>query len=325
MVARSPSERYVLFLAVLCVLVFLSIGLASAQEDDAELRVVHAGYDLGAVDVYLDGELAIEALDYGAITEYVVLESGDHLVQVTAAGSPASEAIIDTRVTLDPDAPHTVIGIGPADAPDIIVIIDDHSAPADGMVRLSLVNATTDGVAVSLAAADGNAVVDTVPSADASEFVELTSGAYDFAVTSEDTGEEIATITGVSLDAGGIYSVFVMGVAGDYLAVAVEDVPGQGTGAAEPTPTMAAGATTPTTGDVDGTATSATTPGASVTPTASAGATATAIPGLPATGSGGASDGPGAGVLVAGAAAVAVVLLGAVVWRRGLLTPGGRR
>lgn len=330
--ARKRSAHAVLVAVILVAGLGLSLwnGLIGAQESDAQVRVVHAGYGIGPVDIYIDDDLAIEALEYSDATEYLALPAGEYDFQVTAAGGDAAEALIDTVLVLDGGTPHTVVAIGPADQADVIVIIDDHTPPSAEMAKLSLVNATSDGMDVGLALSDGTVLVEDVPFADASEYLEREAGTYDFVVLAVDTGEEVASISGFSAEPGAIYSLFVIGVDGEYQAVAFVDALGAGPG---PNVTPADTASTPT----PSASTSTTTSGAptvtatTVTPVATPASTTTqpsatpavVMPTLPDTGDGGASGSGGLGgwlVIIAGAAA----LVGVATWRFSHVLSRGR-
>lgn len=333
--AGKRTTRYGLVALMLVAGLGLSLwsGLTGAQEEDAQVRIVHAGYGIGAADVYIEGDLAIEALQYSDATEYLALPAGEYDIQVTPAGGDPAEAMVDTVLVLDGGTPHTVVAVGPAEQADIVVIIDDHTPPVAGMAKLSLVNATSDGIAVSLALDDGTALIEDVPFADASEYLELDSGVYDFAILAADSGEETASISGFSSEPGTTYSVFAVGVEGDYQAVAFVDALSSGSDPAA-TPTEAASAPTPA-ADESTSATAAETPApASATPTAEVTATPTTVvtqppvtptvmPTLPDTGGGGASESGGlTGALLMVAAVVA--LAGAAIWLFGHMLPRGR-
>ncbi len=66
MISRQTlrPRKVTMLLGVLLLLVLsIGIGVAGAQENEqAQLRVVHAAPDAGEVDGYVNGELAIEGL-----------------------------------------------------------------------------------------------------------------------------------------------------------------------------------------------------------------------------------------------------------------------
>ncbi|MBA2452822.1 MAG: DUF4397 domain-containing protein, partial [Chloroflexia bacterium] len=306
-------------------------GLIGAQEEDAEVRIVHAGYGIGPVDIYIQGDLAIEALEYGDATGYLALPAGEYAVQMTVAGGDPAEAVIDTFLVLDGGIPHTVVAIGPADQADIVVIIDDHTPPGSSMAKLSLVNVASDGIVVGLMLDDETALIEDVPFADASEYLELAAGVYDFSILAAGSGAEIASIPGFSAESGATYSIFAIGVDGEYQGMVFVDASGSDP---DPVATPTEAASTPVIVESTPTTTGATSLPASMTPTAGTTpppaivatqlpATPTVMPTLPDTGAGGATKSGGLGGVVLLAAAV-VALLGAATWHFGHLLPRGR-
>ena len=53
-------------------------ALGIGAEGDACINVVHASPDAPAVDVYLDGAVALEGLEFGSISGWVPVPAGEH-------------------------------------------------------------------------------------------------------------------------------------------------------------------------------------------------------------------------------------------------------
>ncbi len=74
-------KRLLSLLAAL-VLVFASFGAALAQEEEpARVRVVHASPDAPAVDVWVEGSVALSDVSFKEITDYAELDAGTYNVQ----------------------------------------------------------------------------------------------------------------------------------------------------------------------------------------------------------------------------------------------------
>lgn len=320
MVSVPARRRLLPLVAITGLLLLMTFSPVLAQVEGTSVRVVHGIHGAGPVDVYINGDPAIEALEYAEVTEYLDTPAGDYNLRVVEAGEDPDTAMIEMDIALDSGLPHTVVTIGPPDTAEAVVIIDDHTPPSGDLAKLSLINATSDGTDVTLLSG-GESLVGDVPAIDASEYVELDAGSHDLSILTA-AGNEIATLSGVSLDAGGTYSVFALGIADDYEAVLVADAGAGTTPPEEPTatPTAAGDATppaeTPTaaaTADADETP-SASPTAPSLTPTPEATATPTVLPSLPATGAGGAGGG-NAGMLSIAVGALIVLLTGLGVWR----------
>ena len=66
---------------------------ASEVEETADIRVLHLSPDAPAVDVYVNGEVAVSSLDFGSITDYITVPAGAHDFAITAAGGNLSDAV----------------------------------------------------------------------------------------------------------------------------------------------------------------------------------------------------------------------------------------
>src|SRR5215203_5312393 len=86
----------------------LGIGMAG----DSCINVIHASPDAPAVDVYLDGALALENRAFGSFSGWVAVPAGEHQVQVVPTGEDVSSAVIDATVTLEAGAAYQVAATG---------------------------------------------------------------------------------------------------------------------------------------------------------------------------------------------------------------------
>ncbi|WP_224449495.1 DUF4397 domain-containing protein [Haloprofundus salilacus] len=73
----------------------------AAQQQSARVRAVHAVPDAPPVDVYLDGEVVIEGLEFQQVSPYLSGPPGSYQVAVTPTGAGQGQAVIDTEVTLE--------------------------------------------------------------------------------------------------------------------------------------------------------------------------------------------------------------------------------
>src|SRR5690554_77326 len=127
---RSNLRRMPLFFLAAMVAV-LGVSVAGAQSETAAVRIVHASPDAPAVDVWVNGEVAISGLAFGEATDYVNLPGGDYDVAVTPAGAGAEDAVIEATLTLENGAAYTVAAVGEVAAIEPLVLQDNLAAPAD--------------------------------------------------------------------------------------------------------------------------------------------------------------------------------------------------
>lgn len=88
----------------------LFAGLTFAQAPTARVRVVHASPDAPAVDIYVDGAVALDNIAYRGATDYVDLPAGQRIFQVFVAGTQTKVAELNASLT--PGSTLSVIAAG---------------------------------------------------------------------------------------------------------------------------------------------------------------------------------------------------------------------
>jgi hypothetical protein len=92
----------------------------------------------------------------------------------------------------------------------------DRSPLTDGMARVQIVQRSVDTPAVNVVATGTNANLATqLQSGRTSEYAEVPAGTLDVEVRLADTGEVLATVPGVALEAGKVHELILMGTPGD--------------------------------------------------------------------------------------------------------------
>ena len=210
----------------------LGIGTAS----DACVNIVHASPDAPAVDVYVDGALALENLAFGAASGWVALPAGEHQIQVSATGTPADQAVIDATVPLEATVGYEVAATGllAEITPQIYPV--NFSAIEGENARIRVVHASPDAPAVDVAVTGGDVLVPALAFPSASDYLEVPAATYDLEVRAAGTTDVALPLPGVALEAGMVYSVYAIGQLGDGTLTVLPIVsPAEGSMMATPT------------------------------------------------------------------------------------------
>src|SRR5688572_11645424 len=109
MASVPVRQRLLPLVAIAGLLLLLTFGSVLAQSESTSFRVVHGIHGAGPVDIYVNGEPAIEALGYAEVTEYVDTPAGDYNVRIVEAGEDPDTALVEMDMTLDSGLPHTVV------------------------------------------------------------------------------------------------------------------------------------------------------------------------------------------------------------------------
>ncbi|MCE7944295.1 MAG: DUF4397 domain-containing protein, partial [Chlorobi bacterium CHB1] len=94
-----------------------------------QIRVGHLSPDAPAVDVWVNGERALQNVAYPAISDYLDLVAGSYRIQVTPAGAN-SPIVIDATVAFEANRAYTVAATGLLGANDLkpLVLVDDRDS-----------------------------------------------------------------------------------------------------------------------------------------------------------------------------------------------------
>jgi len=148
--------RKLLFMMLAGLLSLVSVLPALTQDSTMQLRVAHFSPDAPAVDVYVNGEVAIEALAYPEVTAWMGIEEGNYDIAVAPAGTSIDDAVIGPATfNLVAGTWVTVAAVGSAENGTLQpgILVEDYSdIPEAGFARLSAFHAIEGAPAVNIVA-----------------------------------------------------------------------------------------------------------------------------------------------------------------------------
>ena len=173
MPSKYPAIRTLL--TILIIALALS-GSASAQ-DLARIRFIHAASDGPALDIYINGDLAVADLDAGEASSPRPISVGAADIAVHLAGTQARLYSDILRFEAD-----SALILSAEAASPLALLAEDLRPLEFGMTRLTVLNALQEGGALNISAADGSfAAEDVSPGGAAGPFV-LPAGAVELTV-----------------------------------------------------------------------------------------------------------------------------------------------
>lgn len=164
------------------IILFLAAGTISGVSlgpTMSRARLIHVASGSPAMDIYLNGELAVADLSYGEDSAYFSLPRGQAQLRAAVAGTSAQ--LLEQSVSLETEA-STLILSSTADL-QVDVLAEDLTPLEFGLSRLLIVNTLADGSAVDISAAqyEGLAVENLAPGS-AHGPIELPAAAIEFSV-----------------------------------------------------------------------------------------------------------------------------------------------
>ncbi len=185
---------------------------AAAQSDGAQLRFVHAIPGASAVDVYVDGQLAVGNLGYGTASTYVGVPAGSHQISVMQAGSASTLWTQD--VSTGAGTSFTLIASSASQA--VFTVYQDDLNPLTlGKARFTAVHAIAGGAAVDVILADGRPVIPGLQFNQPYGTLDLPVMSYDLAVVPAGgaIGDALVPAQSYSLNSGTSYVLVIYGTA----------------------------------------------------------------------------------------------------------------
>lgn len=194
-------------------------GTETTTAQQGFLRAAHASPDAPDVDVFVNDQLAFEAVPFGDVTSYVQLPPADYDLRVTAAGDPET-VVFEASVPVDAGFQTAVAygelgaeeGAETAFAVDLLADSSDQSGGDEARVRLF--HGSPDAPAVDVTVAgSGDVLFDGVAFGDATEYAAVPPGTYTLEVR-PDTGDgtgDVAASFDVTVEGGTAYSAFAVG------------------------------------------------------------------------------------------------------------------
>ncbi|MCB0215299.1 MAG: DUF4397 domain-containing protein [Chloroflexi bacterium] len=192
----------------------IAVDATTPDPGRARVRVAHASPDAPAVDILVDDALAFSNAAFGAITDYAELPAGTHTIKVVPTGA-AEPVVIEAELTLAAETDYTVAAAGLLAEIAPLVLVDDNRQPAAGQAHVRFVHASPDAPAVDIAVADGGPVLfANIAFGEVGAYLPVGANRYDLEVRLAGTDTVALTVPGLKLEAGKVYTVFAMGLAG---------------------------------------------------------------------------------------------------------------
>jgi len=208
-----------LSLAIMSAAMVLAAGCSDNDDNNplsptpttTNLRVLHMSYDAPAVDVWVDGEVAISNLIYGASSGYAEIPTGMRNIQVTPAGQ-TTPVVIDADLNIEDSNEYTVAAIDMLSNISAVSSVDDRE-PNANQARIKFLHASPDAPAVDIKLDGGNGpvVFSNVSFKNITDYVEVSEGSYTFVVTPTGSNTEVFVFQPIPVTNGTVYTVVAHG------------------------------------------------------------------------------------------------------------------
>jgi len=182
---------------------------------------VNGAPDEEPVDIYVDGELIVESLAYGDVTEGYDLPSGSAKMIMSRAGEGITEPILEKTTRWDAGAAYVVAAVNqPERANDDGQLILrtwrlDQGNVEEGSGLVQLLHISPDTPSVDVAVENGDVLLADTGFGDLSASVEVQSGDYTLEMRPAGSEEVVQTVDDVPIQADKVCTVIGLGFIGD--------------------------------------------------------------------------------------------------------------
>jgi hypothetical protein len=189
---------------------------------DAHVRVVHASPDAPAVDVYANGARVLSNVPFKGASDYLTVPAGTYTFEVRPAGAPAtSNPVLSATTDLQGGMAYTVMAVDRLSQIKARVFVDTNAAPAAGKAHVQVVHASPNAPTVDIALRGGPVLVPELPFGELKGPLPVDAGTYNLEIRVAGTNNVALPLSGVSLEAGKVYTFVAVGLVGGDPALSV--------------------------------------------------------------------------------------------------------
>jgi len=186
-----------------------------ADAPSAAIRFVQASPDMQQVDIYVDAKPLDKPIAFGASTGYQAIGVGAHQVQIGPAGGDISTAR-SLDIQIKPNTIYTIVATGRQPELKLTAIAEQPSTPASGKAGMRVYHFSPDAPAIDLKrqipdSQDTQLLVSNLAFPTASSYRDVDPGIYTLLVLPATVNLPImGTLSELQMDAGVVYSIFIM-------------------------------------------------------------------------------------------------------------------
>lgn len=175
------------------------------------MNVVQASPDEPALNFYLNNNLATNPpLNFGDYTLYFQAYTGMQNAVFSNASTAAQ--VVSQGVTIKQNQYYSLFLTNTTASPQYLYLTDTLNKPATGQAGIRFINLSPDAGAVDFSAVSGKTTVGNEGFQGYSGFIGLAGGTYSLQVMQTGTNTVLASLSGVTLLNGGLYTIWLQGL-----------------------------------------------------------------------------------------------------------------
>jgi len=174
------------------------------------IKAVNAIPDSTNLNFKSDGNVILSNVPFGGNSSYVSVATGARNFAIEASNVPGTNIAAITQ-QVGPAQDFTILAANTLATPQLVAITDDNSVPAIGFAKIRFVNAQVGSTTVDVLVNFASQTQGLAFTAASSYYTLAPSLTYTITFATPGGVSVIATITNVEIDAGAIYTAYLMG------------------------------------------------------------------------------------------------------------------
>lgn len=162
-------------------------------DDQAAFAFVQASGSLVTIDVLVDDQPVLTNIAFGSVGEFLTVKNGDHTLKLVPAGGDASQALAESKLSMDKGKLYTVVAAGPSDKIEVKAFEINRDPVKAENARFRVIHAADTVDAIDIAPTDGEPIFKDLKYFNASDHADYRAG--DVALQVRASGEKGSLVT----------------------------------------------------------------------------------------------------------------------------------
>jgi hypothetical protein len=182
----------------------------------SRVKIIHNVANGPAVDVLLDGTVALGNVPYKKQSDYLMVTPGNHKLEIVANG----KQLAFSKANLSPNTDYTVIAHGDVkdlSSIDLLVLEDNNSCPSKGKGHVRFVHAAATAPAVDIVVGDNTVIFSDVSYGSTGKpvYLPVDSGNVVLSVRVAGTKDTVVGPVNLEVADGEVITITATGLVGD--------------------------------------------------------------------------------------------------------------
>lgn len=175
------------------------------------IRLLHAATEIGAIDIYSNGNKIATNVKFSNITKYADVAPGNNEIQIYKAGTYDKPVYTET-VDVGPNTVSTICIVLLESTVQLLTLKDGSPTEQVNDSYLRFINLSPDSPLLSLSLPNGNTLFNGVEYLETTGYYPLSPGIYDFRIEATGAVALNKLIKNISLDGGFFHTLFIIGL-----------------------------------------------------------------------------------------------------------------